>query len=83
MLSQHVSFQLPVKGYHFLIVMEKVSKTFEEFFENVYGIYGKMLGASKSILEGRMQVIMKNSLRNAHQHPLQELSAMKNYYRPK
>ena len=39
-----------------------------------------MLGASKSILEGRMQVIMKNSLRNAHQHPLQELSAMKNYY---
>ena len=38
-------------------------------------------GALKSILEERrMQVIMKNSLRNAHQHPLQELSAMKNYY---
>ena len=83
MLSQHVSFQLPVKVSHFLIVMEKVSKTFEEFFENVYGIYGRKLGASKSILEGRMQVIMKNSLRNAHQHPLQELSAMKNYYRAK
>ena len=81
MLSQHVSFQLPVKVSHFLIVMEKVSKTFEEFFENVYGIYGK-LGTLKSILEGRMQVIMKNSLRNAHQ-PLQELSAMKNYYRAK
>ena len=39
-----------------------------------------MLGASKNILEERMQVIMKNSLRNAHQHPLYDLSAMKNYY---
>ena len=63
--------------------MKIVLVNFVECIENVYRTCGMMLGASKSILEERMQVIMKNSLRNAHQHPLQELSAMKNYYRAK
>ena len=61
--------------------MKIVLVNFVECIENVYRTCGMMLGASKSILEERMQVIvMKNSLRNAHQHPLYDLSAMKNYY---
>ena len=50
--------------------MKIVLVNFVECIENVYRTCGMMLGASKSILEERMQVIMKNSLRNAHQHPL-------------
>ena len=61
------------------LCMKIVLVNFVECINNVYKTCGLMLGASKSILEETMRVIMKNSLRNAHQHPLYDLSAMKNY----